>query len=204
MPTPTELLFLPGAGGNPNFWAPVSELLRHPASRAYIGWPGFGSTPADPLVNGIDDLVARIVSEIDQPTALIAQSMGGVVAMHVALQRPEFITHLILTVTSGGIDIADLHTKDWRPVFLEANPSFPRWFIDYKSDLSANLGSINVPVLLLWGDDDPISPVAVGMRLRELLPHARLHVLPGGAHDLAYTHAASVAPLIDKHLSQTV
>lgn len=204
MPTPTKLLFLSGAGGDPSFWAPVSELLRHPASRAHIGWPGFGSTPTDPLINGINDLVARIVSEIDQPTALIAQSMGGVVAMQVALHRPEFITHLILAVTSGGIDIADLHAKDWRPAFLEANPSFSRWFIDYKSDLSANLGAIKMPALLLWGDDDPISPVVVGMRLRELLPHACLHVLPGGAHDLAYTHAASVAPLIDEHLSQTV
>lgn len=204
MPTPTKLLFLPGAGGNPNFWAPVSELLRHPASRAYIGWPGFGSTTSDPLINGINDLVARIVSEIDQPTALIAQSMGGVVAMQVALHRPDLITHLVLTVTSGGVDMSDLQAENWRPAFLEANPSFPRWFIDYNFDLSVNLWSINVPVLLLWGDDDPISPVAVGMRLRELLPHARLHVLPGGAHDLAYTHAASVAPLIDEHLSQTV
>lgn len=204
MPTPTKLLFLPGAGGNPDFWAPVSRQIRHPASRTCIGWPGFGSTPADPLINGIDDLVARIVSDIDQPTALIAQSMGGVVAMQVALQRPEFITHLILSVTSGGIDITDLHANNWRPAFIEVNPSFPRWFIDYKSDLSANLGGIKMPVLLLWGDNDPISPVAVGVRLRELLPHARLHILPGGAHDLAHAHPASVAPLIDEHLGQTV
>lgn len=204
MITPSKLLFLPGAGGNPSFWEPVSELLMHPASRTRLGWPGFGSVPSDPLINSIDDLVAKVVSEINQPTALIAQSMGGVIAMQVALTRPEFITHLILTVTSGGIDVSDLRAEDWRPAFLDTNPSFPRWFTDYKSDLSANLGSIKVPVLLLWGDDDPISPVAVGERLRDLLPHARLHVLPGGAHDLAYTFASSVAPLIDEHLSQAV
>ena len=74
---PSKLLFLPGAGGNPSFWKPVSELLKHPASKTRLGWPGFGSVPTDPLVNDIDDLVAKVISEIDQPTAIIAQSMGG-------------------------------------------------------------------------------------------------------------------------------
>ena len=201
---PSKLLFLPGAGGNPNFWEPVSELLMHPASKIRLGWPGFGSTPPDPLVNGIDDLVAKVITEIDQPTAIIAQSMGGVIAMQVALNRPKLITHLILTVTSGGLNVSDLRAEDWRPAFLESNPSFPRWFIDYKSDLSANMRSIKVPVLLIWGDADPISPVAVGERLRDLLPHASLNVLPGGTHDLAFSLASHVAPLIDEHLSHAV
>ena len=201
---PSKLLFLPGAAGNPNFWEPVSELLMYPASKTRLGWPGFGSVPTDPLVNNIDDLVAKVLSEIDQPTAIIAQSMGGVIAMQAALNQPKLITHLILTVTSGGINVSDLRAEDWRPAFLETNPSFPRWFIDYKSDLSADLRSIKVPVLLIWGDADPISPVTVGERLRNLLPHARLHVLPGGTHDLAFSLASSVAPLIDEHLSHTV
>ena len=55
---PSKLLFLPGAGGNSSFWEPVSALLMHPASQTRLGWPGFGSVPPDPLVNGIDDLVA--------------------------------------------------------------------------------------------------------------------------------------------------
>ncbi len=201
---PSKLLFLPGAGGNPSFWEPVSELLMHPASKIRLGWPGFGSVPTDPLVNGIDDLVAKVISEIDQPTAIIAQSMGGVIAMQVALNRPEFVSHLILTVTSGGINVSDLRAEDWRPGFLKSNPSFPPWFTDYKSDLSANLGSIKVPVLLIWGDADPISPVTVGERLKDLLPRARLYVFPGGTHDLAFSLASSVAPLIDEHLCHAV
>jgi pimeloyl-ACP methyl ester carboxylesterase len=37
--------------------------------------------------------------------------------------------------------------------------------------------------------------------LAELLPRAELHVLPGGGHDLGFTHAAEVAGLIDRHLA---
>lgn len=199
---PSKLLFLPGASGNTRFWEPVAERLAHPAIRVHVGWPGFGPTPPDPEVNGIDDLVAAVVARIDQPTALIAQSMGGVVAVRAALQRPDLITHLVLTVTSGGVNVSELGAQDWRPAFLEANPSVPRWFTELQSDLAPSLGSIKAPALLLWGDADAISPVTVGERLASLLPDARLHVLAGGTHDLANTLASAVAPLIDAHLAR--
>ncbi len=159
--------------------------------------------PPDPGVNGIDDLVAGVVAEIDQPTALIAQSMGGVIAMRAALERPSVVTHLVLTATSGGLNMADLGGRDWRPEFLAANPSAPRWFTDFRASLSPNLRSIDVPTLLLWGDADPISPITVGERLASLLPRAELHVVTGGDHDLANALPSSIAPLIDAHLTKT-
>jgi pimeloyl-ACP methyl ester carboxylesterase len=199
---PSKLLFLPGSSGNTRFWQPVANLIAHPATRVHFGWPGFGSTPPDPEVKGIDDLVAKVVAEIDQPTALIAQSMGGVIAIRAALQRPDLVTHLVLTVTSGGIDTSSLGAHDWRPAFLEANPSVPRWFTALQPDLKPSLGSVTAPTLLLWGDADPISPVAVGERLAQLLPCTKMHVLAGGTHDLAYALAGTVAPLIDAHLAR--
>ena len=200
MNKPGKLIFLPGAGGSPDFWRPVASLLVHHASRTLLGWPGFGAVPADPDMRGIQDLVALVVAEIDQPSALIAQSMGGVIAVQAALERPGLITHLVLSATSGGVNMPDLQVEDWRPAFFAANPMFPRWFADYEEDLSDAIGSLHVPTLLLWGDADPISPVAVGLRLKKLLPNSRMNVFPGGGHDLANKLAASVAPLIDEHL----
>jgi pimeloyl-ACP methyl ester carboxylesterase len=197
---PTKLLFLPGASGDIDFWTPLAASLRHPSSQVHFGWPGFGPTRHDPSVAGIDDLVEKVVAEIDQPTAIIAQSMGGVIALQAASRRAELVTHLVLTVTSGGIDLQDLAAQDWRPAFLEANPSLPRWFAELRLDLTNTLPSINVPSLLLWGDADPISPVAVGERLASLLPQAVLHVIPGGKHDLGKAFAEAIAPLIASHL----
>lgn len=200
MTTPSQLLFLPGASGNTQFWQPVAQRLAFQAKPVHLGWPGFGPTPRDPRVQGFDDLVGMVVAHIDQPTALIAQSMGGVVALRAALQRPGQVTHLVLAATSGGMDISDLAPADWRGAFQAANPSFPRWFSDHAEDLSPRLKEVCMPVLLLWGDDDPISPVGVGRRLAQRLPHASLHVVAGGTHDLANTLASQVAPLIDAHL----
>jgi poly(3-hydroxyoctanoate) depolymerase len=197
---PKQLFFLPGAAGRQQFWQPVSTLLQYPGEKVHFGWPGFGSTPSDPTVNGIDDLARIVTAKIDKPTALIAQSMGGVVAVLAALDKPSLVTHMVLTVTSGGIDLSEFGAQDWRPAFQAANPSLPRWFIDYKVNLTARLASIQAPTLLLWGDSDPVSPVAVGKRLASLFPKSELHVLSGGTHDLANELSGKVGPLIDKHL----
>jgi pimeloyl-ACP methyl ester carboxylesterase len=151
----------------------------------------------------MDDLVARVVADIDGPTALIAQSMGGVVAIRAALEKPSLVTHLVLSVTSGGLDVAGMGGVDWREALHAGAPALPRWFADYHEDLTGQLPKIEVPVLLLWGDADPISPVAVAERLAQLLPRAELHVIPGGDHNLANTCATQVAPLIDLHLRKS-
>ncbi|GLK62195.1 MULTISPECIES: alpha/beta fold hydrolase [Azotobacter] len=202
-PPPSKLLFLPGASGSTQFWRPTADLLTHPARKVHIGWPGLGSTPADPSVTGFADLVARVVAEIDQPAALMAQSMGGVVAMLAALERPEQVSHLVLAATSGGMDMASLGAQDWRPLFAAENRTVPQWFIEYHEDLTHRLAELRMPVLLLWGDADPISPVGVGQRLAVLLPRAELHVFPGAGHRLAKNLAAQVAPLIDRHLARS-
>jgi pimeloyl-ACP methyl ester carboxylesterase len=189
--------------GNPDFWQPVANLLVHSASRVLLGWPGFGTIPMNSEVKNIDDLIALVVNEIDQPSALIAQSMGGIIAIQAALKRPELVTHLVLTATSGGVSMPDLQAEDWRPAFIEANPTFPRWFADYKDDISNSVSSIHAPTLLLWGDSDLISPVDVGLRLKGILPTSSMHVVPGGRHDLANKLAHQVAPLIDMHLQNT-
>ncbi|MEZ4408957.1 MAG: alpha/beta fold hydrolase [Polyangiales bacterium] len=200
MRAPTKLVFLPGAGGSPSFWAPVASRIAAPPRRALLGWPGFGDVPHDPSVRGLDDLVARVVAEIDQPCALIAHSMGGVVALRAALTAPERVTHLVLAVTSGGVDVRALGAADWRADFVASRPRAPRWFVDDRTDLSDALARVSAPTLLVWASNDPISPVAVGERLAASLPRASLRVVEGADHDVAVTHPDLVASWIDLHL----
>ncbi|MNF15644.1 hypothetical protein D3C80_2183430 [compost metagenome] len=48
-------------------WPAMKRIVmsRRLASERHIGWPGFGSTPPDPSVTGMADLVARVLLEID-------------------------------------------------------------------------------------------------------------------------------------------
>lgn len=200
---PERLLFLPGASGDTCFWRPLDQRLACRAERLHLGWPGFGDTPPRPGVNGFDDLLALVLEPLDRPCALVAQSMGGVLALRAALARPQWVTHLVLCATSGGLPMAALGAADWRASFRTSLSHLPDWFATATTDLSGRLPEIAAPTLLLWGDSDPFSPVTAGERLAMLLPDARLHVINGGDHDLGRDHAGRLAPLVDAHLSST-
>jgi pimeloyl-ACP methyl ester carboxylesterase len=153
-------------------------------------------------VTGIADLAARVAGELTGPVDLFAQSMGGVVAVLTALAKPTLVNHLVLSVTSGGVDMSELGALDWRQRFRANAPGLPRWFEDERWDLAERIPEITIPVLLLWGDADPISPVAVGERLASLFPDAELVVLPGGTHDLAAERVDEILPHVERHLAK--
>ena len=194
----TKTLFLPGAVGSAAFWRPAAAAAG--LNGVFLAWPGLGNEPPAPGVNGLADLVAMVLAELDEPADLVAQSMGGLVAAKAVLACPDMVRRLVLTAASGGVPVVDLGGSDWRGEYYAAYPHAARWIGEAREDLSDQIPSIAAPTLLIWGDADPISPPAVGRRLLSLLPDARLHVIPGGDHDIAQTHAADVGALLRLHL----
>jgi len=190
-----KTLFLPGASGSAFFWKPVAAHAQ--LEGVFFSWPGLGNEPYEPRVNSIDDLIALVAHEITEPVSIVAQSMGGLIAMKLALEHPDLVKCLVLAVTSGGVPVADLGGSDWRSDYFAAFPQAAQWIADPVNDLSGQIPSIKAPTLLLWGDADLISPVSVGERLLALIPNARLSIFPGADHDLAQTHAEAVAFGVD-------
>ena len=195
----TKILFLPGSGASPDYWKPVAEKLPSAWPRRYFGWPGLSDQPPDPNIKGMDDLVRLVESQIDGPVDLVAQSMGGIVAARIALARPEVVRRLVLCVTSGGVDMARFDPADWRTDYRKRFPN-STWITEPAVAAELPVERIKAPTLLIWGDLDRISPLAVGQHLEKRIPGARLHVVPGGDHDVAQSHAARVAALIEQHL----
>jgi len=95
----------------------------------------------------------------------------------------------------------DTSASDWRADYRKSFPRAAAWITEMRSSPGLPVERIAAPTLLLWGDADPISPVAVGRHLQGRIAGSQLHVLPGGGHDLAITMADRVAPLIARHLS---
>ncbi|HVZ30466.1 MAG TPA: alpha/beta fold hydrolase [Asticcacaulis sp.] len=199
-----RLFFLPGVGGDPNFWRGLGDLLPGDWSKTYFGWPGLGSNPPDPNINAYEDLIAMVevrLLETSEPVDLLAQSMGGAIAMTLALRHPRQVRRLVLAVTAGGMDIDALGATDWRPEYRHEFPQVADWVISDRPDVSARIPDIRQPALLIWGDSDPISPLAVGKYLATHLPDASLHVLPGGEHDLVRARPLEIVSLIEHHLA---
>jgi pimeloyl-ACP methyl ester carboxylesterase len=190
-----NVLFLPGAGGEGRFWQPVIDRLPTGFTCRSLDWPGLGAQPADPGVRGLADLVTLAERAMLAPSVIVAQSMGGIVALQLALAHPARVRGLVLVATSGGLDVSALGAQDWRAEFLATYPRTARWILDVRVDLAPALPTLQVPTLIISGRDDPISPVAVGERLQALIPGSRRVVLPGD-HAVGRQSAPEVARLI--------
>lgn len=197
----THLLFLPGAGGAAEFWHPLGSLLPKQYDKTYLNWPGLGHEVHKPGLDSLDALTAHAAAHLHSQTVIVAQSMGGIFALRLALLYPQAVTKLILTAASGGIDVMRFGASDWRPAYRAEYPDAAPWITAARADHTAEISSIAQPALLLWGDADAVSPVAVGRHLAGLLQHATLHVVAGGDHGFAQARAAEIAPLVERFLA---
>jgi 2-hydroxy-6-oxonona-2,4-dienedioate hydrolase len=75
------------------------------------------------------------------------------------------------------------------PKSLKANPKqFP--------DVSARLGEVAAPTLIVWGRDDRFVPMETGLHLLAGLPDARLHVFNRCGHWVQWEHADAFNRLV--------
>ena len=67
-------------------------------------------------------------------------------------------------------------------------------------DRDAELGRLDIPVLILWGEDDPFLPVVAAERLNEWMPSSTLGLLPGCGHFLLEDAIDTIGPMIYEYL----
>ncbi len=198
---PPRVVFLPGASGAGSFWAPVAERMPEDWETRLVSWPGAGSEAHDPAIAGYDDLVVRAARAAGDGSDVVAQSMGGVVAVGLALAHPRKVRRLVLVATSGGLDVSARGAADWREAYVSEFPDAASWVTEQHIDYGPRLGKLTVPTCLIWGDADPVSPLVVGHALDDVLPRSSLHVVAGGTHALARERPDEVAALVVRHLS---
>ena len=201
--------------------------------------PGHGGAGqmSDDLWTSADRLVS-----IGGSASYVGYSMGGRVALHAAIARPESVQSLVLIGATAGIDDADTRA-DRRASdealaarveeigvasFLDswlANPLFAR-LTDESADrndrlrntpaglasslrcrgtgtqapLWSRLGEIRCPTLLLVGEYDAKFR-ALGERLVDGIPEARLEVVPASGHSVHLEQPAATVDALVHFLS---
>ncbi len=194
------VVYLPGAAGRVALWRPIAERLQRRRPALLCEYPGLGDAPSDPRVRTFSELYEHVLKQLPERFDLVAMSMGGALALRLALEQPARVRKLVLVATSGGINVSALGGLDWRDTFRRLCPDAPTWFLDDESDFSSQLGGLYAPTLLVFGDQDQIAPVTVGERLQEQLPDARLEVIAEATHDIQEECPDLLASLIEAHL----
>jgi len=179
---PMQATFIPGAAGQGRFWSPVAERLQPTWRTCVVDLPGLGPVPARPDVSSYHDLVDFVAIGITSPTVLVAQSMGGYVALQLALRYPHRITHLVLAAVTGGVDMSLHRAADWRAEYAASHPQAQPWARDQVPDLTDQLHTITVPVLLLWPTRDPLTPLSVASAMASRLADVSLVTFDSDDH----------------------
>jgi 2-succinyl-6-hydroxy-2,4-cyclohexadiene-1-carboxylate synthase len=232
---PDSVVLLHGFSGTRHAWDGVIELLDRERYRPLaIDLPGHGdaSDTSQPVTfAGCVHTVLRAAPEL---FTLCGYSLGGRVALHVALIAPERVRRLVLVSCSPGIEHPHERTarlkadeqlareleegpfeqfiERWRtqPLFASEPPAVGQLAradqrrnrpdalaaalrglsVGAMQPLWDRLGELNMPVTVIAGERDT-KYVAIGQRMVEQLPDARLLVL-GGGHGLALEHPAAI------------
>ncbi|MBV9282781.1 MAG: alpha/beta fold hydrolase [Chloroflexi bacterium] len=102
------LVFLHGLGGSQSTWQEVLPAFAERHRVCALDLPGHGASDkpspavADYSLPGIARLVADALDVLHlTPATLVGHSLGGAVALHVALERPDAVSRLVLVDSLG-------------------------------------------------------------------------------------------------------
>jgi pimeloyl-ACP methyl ester carboxylesterase len=113
-------------------------------------------------------------------------------------QTAATIEHIILGAGYAG---APVWKAKWKQV-RSANLLQIFNTLVTRDDISAQLGEIQVPALVIHGDADAAIPLAHAQDMAQRLPRAEFAAIKGAGHAANLTHPAAVNPLIEDFLAQ--
>jgi pimeloyl-ACP methyl ester carboxylesterase len=93
-----RVVFVHGLFGQGKNWTTIAKGLADRHRVTLLDLPNHGHSPWTDRVDYLDmaDLVAAELAEFGEPVTLVGHSMGGKVAMQLALRRPELLRALVV------------------------------------------------------------------------------------------------------------
>ena len=195
-----------GNGGNIGHRAWMAADFHRLGLNAFIfDYRGYGRSRGIPTEEGTyrdaraayEVVRARYGQAEDPPVILHGQSLGGAVAIHLALDKP--VRGLI--VESSFTSVPDMAAKYY--------PWLPRRLIRFKYDALARVGQLAIPKLFAHSPDDEIVPFPLGQRLFQAAAGPKSFVaLSGGHNDSGWTSTPeywrAINHLVDQALGPMV
>ncbi|HEY1370069.1 MAG TPA: alpha/beta hydrolase [Gaiellaceae bacterium] len=207
-----------GYGVTGRYMLPLAHSLARWFSVFVPELPGNGRSQKPPVPLGIGGLAEALRAcldalELDRP-AFVANSMGCQVVTELAVQRPERAGPLVLIGPTIDPDqrrarhqvLGGVRELGREPLSLLAHPAqdgvmgLRALLATARSALADRIEDrlplIEQPTLVLRGSADSFVSAAWAERVAELLPRARLVVVPGEPHAVHYTRPDLVGELV--------
>ena len=189
------VVLIHGGASDSRDWVSTIAALSNRYSLYAPDLIGFGQSDRTRDGYYFSDFTEFIMGFLDtlglEKPALVGHSFGGRLCLEIALQHPEKVRKLVLVHASGLGKISRLGTVVltgfWamRKILRRPQP-YPKFLAREGEDVSwlclDELPNLKTPTLIIWKRYDPYLPLAIARRAKELIPGARLVVLPGYGH----------------------
>src|SRR5256885_1560840 len=154
--------------------------------------------------------------------ALMGQSMGGAIALHISASAPELVERIVLISAAGiplNAQLSHLALRSIRSFFQQGNGSYPSGLIQdvvrprpllfwqtaqemVHSDFRAEIAAVKIPALIIWGKQDVLLPVSLGQALHAALPRATFIILPDSGHRPMLAHPELLSTMVLDFLAE--
>lgn len=212
------LVLIPGLGSDVTDYGRIIELLSAGYRVVALDNRGAGRSDKPDVPYSVemmaDDAAGLMTGLGVGPAFVVGHSMGGRIALSLALRRPELVRGLVLVSTGPRVSgtargRVRLLGSIWRRTpILRSWDAYPQPYYAFLRqfeasrgfDCSSRLPEIRVPTLIVHGTRDTLAPLALAEELRAGIAGSRLVTLRGG-HLLFFMQARACVPAIREFLS---
>jgi|SRR5437764_3981402 len=171
----------------------------------FIGKYGSKDVSKAVIIGGVPPYLLKTSDNPEGVNGAVFESIQKAVAADRYAFFTEFFKNFYNTDELLGKLVSEQAVQASWNVAATASPTaslacVPTWHEDFRNDVAR----IDVPTLVIHGDSDRIVPLsAAGERTAKLVKSAQLHVIKGGPHNVAWTHAEEVNSALLNFLGKT-
>ena len=213
----TTILFIHGSGGNHKSWPDGLRSLGK-IGVVLVDLPGHGLSAGSgrSIVNDYAEFLDDFVSTLGLVRVIVAgHSLGGAIALELALKQPVWLTGLVLVGTGARLrvhpDILDGTRRDYtktvdlicqwafgpdaskelidgsRNALLDTDPGVTRGdFVACNAfDIGSRVGDIGYPTLIVSATDDCLTPPKYGTFLNQHIKNSQYCLIQRAGHMMA-------------------
>ena len=169
----------------------------------YLGKFGSSRVTSGVLISPIPPFLLQTA---DNPEGLPASLFDGFMQQardDSAAWMKGFLDNFFNIDKFRGTRVSDQYYQACWNIAVSASPAgtvacIPTWETDFRADLP----KIDVPMLVIQGDDDRVLPYAkTGQRLPGMVKDLQLVTIDGGPHAICWTHADQVNSALTKFIA---